>query len=190
MLNARRIGLLGQRRVFAVTSYLAYACAKLGIEAQLLDNRGGMLAEEARYLDREDALLAVSFTPYTPETIEIATAVAERGVPVLDLSRRAQNAYERAIGHLKKSLETDPRRRSVYDEMMEIYALKGEYGCQISYDRLSRRYKLTRIIHARRNEIESDLGGASARTARSTAAARLYAARPGRSALRQEPVAQ
>ena len=51
----------------------------------------------------------------------------QQGVPVLDLSRRAQRAYEKAIGHLKKSLESDPRRRSVYDEMMEIYALKGEY---------------------------------------------------------------
>lgn len=84
--GARRIGLLGQRRVFAVTSYLAYACAKLGLEAQLLDNRGGMLAEEARFLGREDALLAVSFTPYTPETIEIATAAAERGVPVVAIT--------------------------------------------------------------------------------------------------------
>lgn len=84
--GARRIGLLGQRRVFAVTSYLAYACAKLGIEAQLLDNRGGMLGEEVRYLGREDALLAVSFTPYTPETIEIATEVAERGVPVVAIT--------------------------------------------------------------------------------------------------------
>lgn len=84
--DARRIGLLGQRRVFAVTSYLAYACAKLGIEAQLLDNRGGMLVEEARYLGSGDALLAVSFTPYTPETIEVATEVAERGVPVVAIT--------------------------------------------------------------------------------------------------------
>jgi len=84
--GARRIGLLGQRRVFAVTSYLAYACAKLGMEAQLLDNRGGMLAEEARYLASDDALLAVSFTPYTPETIEIAAEVAGRGVPVVAIT--------------------------------------------------------------------------------------------------------
>jgi len=84
--GARRIGLLGQRRVFPVTSYLAYACAKLGIETQLLDNRGGLLAEEARFLSKDDALLAVSFTPYTPETIEVAAEVAERGVPVVAIT--------------------------------------------------------------------------------------------------------
>lgn len=48
--GARQIGLLGQRRVFPVVSYLAYACAKLGMDARLLDNRGGLLAEEARFL--------------------------------------------------------------------------------------------------------------------------------------------
>ena len=53
--------------------------------------------------------------------------LTEQGVPVQDLSARAQRAYERAIGHLKKALEVDPRRRSVYDQMMQIYALKGEY---------------------------------------------------------------
>jgi DNA-binding MurR/RpiR family transcriptional regulator len=84
--GARRVGLLGQRRVFPVTSYLAYACAKLGIETQLLDNRGGLLDEEARFLGHDDALLAVSFTPYTPETIEVAAEVAGRGVPVVAIT--------------------------------------------------------------------------------------------------------
>lgn len=49
------------------------------------------------------------------------------GVPVQELATRANAAYDRAIGHLEASLATDPRRRSVYDRMMEIYALKGEY---------------------------------------------------------------
>ncbi|MCY4158589.1 MAG: GWxTD domain-containing protein [Bacteroidetes bacterium] len=50
-----------------------------------------------------------------------------QGVNVVDLSKRAERAYLRAIGHFEKVLETDPKRRSVYDEMMRIYALKGEY---------------------------------------------------------------
>lgn len=50
------------------------------------------------------------------------------GVPVQDLAGRAQRAYDRAIGHLEQALATDPRRRSVYDRLMEIYALKGEYA--------------------------------------------------------------
>lgn len=52
----------------------------------------------------------------------------QMGVPVQRLASRAQQAYDRAIGHLRSALQTDPRRRSVYDHLMQIYALKGEYG--------------------------------------------------------------
>ena len=67
-----------------------------------------------------------------PNTVFLADrfdldALRRLGVPVQDLARRAQVAYERAIDHLNASLATDPRRRSVYDRLMEIYALKGEY---------------------------------------------------------------
>ena len=51
----------------------------------------------------------------------------EQGVPVLDLSRRAQQAYERAVSHLEGALTSDPLRHSVYRQLMKIYALKGEY---------------------------------------------------------------
>ena len=54
-------------------------------------------------------------------------ALEEQGVPFQDLSARAQRAYDRAIGHLQTALESDPRRRSVYDAMMQVHALKGEY---------------------------------------------------------------
>lgn len=52
----------------------------------------------------------------------------EQGVPVLDLSGRAQYAYEHAITHLEGALESDPLRHSVYRQLMKIYALKGEYA--------------------------------------------------------------
>ncbi len=67
-----------------------------------------------------------------PNTVFLADrfdidALERQGVPVQDLARRAQTAYEKAIEHLEASLASDPRRRSVYDRMMEIFALKGEY---------------------------------------------------------------
>jgi DNA-binding MurR/RpiR family transcriptional regulator len=45
-----------------------------------------MLAEESRFLGADDALLAISFTPYTPETIDVAAEAAERGVPVVAMT--------------------------------------------------------------------------------------------------------
>ena len=58
-------------------------------------------------------------------------ALEEQGVPIQDLSARAQRAYDAAIGHLEKALASDPRRRSVYDAMMEVHALKGEYAAAL-----------------------------------------------------------
>ncbi|MDA0378340.1 MAG: tetratricopeptide repeat protein [Bacteroidetes bacterium] len=54
-------------------------------------------------------------------------ALEKQGIPVIDLSGRAQEAYDRAIYHLHAALDSDPRQRSVYDHLMEIYALKGEF---------------------------------------------------------------
>ena len=86
---AETIYLLGQRRAFPIASYLAYAFGKLGIRAVLLDNVGAMLAEQAACAGPRDALLAISFTPYTPSTVEGATAVAQRGTPVVAITDSA-----------------------------------------------------------------------------------------------------
>lgn len=54
-------------------------------------------------------------------------ALRTQGVPVVDLSRRAELAYRRAVGHLRAALATDPFRREVYGDLMRVYALKGEW---------------------------------------------------------------
>ena len=50
-----------------------------------------------------------------------------QGIAVLELSRRADKAYEQAVFHLTRALEVDPRRRPVYDEFMRLYALADEW---------------------------------------------------------------
>lgn len=50
-----------------------------------------------------------------------------RGVAVTDFAPRARAAYERATVHLEKALEADPRRRDVYDHVIRLAALSGEY---------------------------------------------------------------
>lgn len=84
--RAGTIYLLGQRRAFPVASYLAYSLAKLGLRATLLDNVASMLPEQADTVGPGDVLLAISFTPYTPSTVETASALARRGVPVVAIT--------------------------------------------------------------------------------------------------------
>ena len=55
-------------------------------------------------------------------------AMEEQGVVVTDYSRRAQAAYARAIGHLRQALASDPRRRAVYDHVVRLAVIAGDYG--------------------------------------------------------------
>lgn len=87
--RADTIFLLGQRRAFPVAAHLSHVLPELGLPARLLDNVGGMLDEQARQPRSTDALLAVSLTPDTGGTIEAASAIARRGVPVVAITDSA-----------------------------------------------------------------------------------------------------
>src|SRR5690606_5738478 len=60
------------------------------------------------------------------DRFDIETLRAQ-GATVMDLSARADRAYDRAVFHLRRALESDPRRRSVYDEFMRLYGLAGAW---------------------------------------------------------------
>jgi DNA-binding MurR/RpiR family transcriptional regulator len=80
---ARGVAVLGSRRSFPLAGYAAYALRTLGIRCELIDQMGGMAGEQAALLGEGDALLAISFTPYTPLTVELTAGCAQRGIPVV-----------------------------------------------------------------------------------------------------------
>jgi len=84
--RAGTIYLLGNRRAFPAASYLSYLFGKLDMRHHLLTNLAHMGASELSGATAGDALIAISFTPYTPATVEIATAASERGIPVISIT--------------------------------------------------------------------------------------------------------
>ena len=80
------IYLLGMRRAFPVTFYLAYALGKLGVRAVLVDHIAGLAPEQLAEASKRDALVAISFTPYTPMTVDLTDRLASRGVPIIALT--------------------------------------------------------------------------------------------------------
>lgn len=84
--EARSISLVGNRRVYPVALYLAYALRKLGIRCELIDNAGGLGHRQIELLDRTDVVLAVSFTPYAAETLDLSSAAARRGAGVVAIT--------------------------------------------------------------------------------------------------------
>ncbi len=87
--GAGTIHLLGLRRAFPVASYLAYALGKLQVPANLVDHVGALAGEQIGAARDGDALIAISFTPYTPATIELANAFSARGFPVVAITDSA-----------------------------------------------------------------------------------------------------
>lgn len=84
--RAETIYLLGLRRAFPVTAYLAYALGKLGFRAALVDQVGALGPEQLGQAGRRDALVAVSFAPYTPATVELTVQASGRKVPVIAIT--------------------------------------------------------------------------------------------------------
>lgn len=84
--DARTVYLIGLRRSFPVTSYMAYAMGKLGIRTLLVDGVAGLGAEQAGFAQKGDAAIAISFTPYASETVALTQQVREAGARVVALT--------------------------------------------------------------------------------------------------------
>jgi len=87
--RAETIYCLGQRRAFSVVHYLTYALAQLGLPARLIDNVGGMGPEQIARAGGRDALIAVSFAPYSPFTVDLARAAHRARTPIVVMTDSA-----------------------------------------------------------------------------------------------------
>jgi len=105
--QARTIYVLGQRRAFPVTAYLAYAFGKLGVRVVLIDNVAGLAPEQGGFASGEDALLAISFTPYSPVTVDFTTSAARRGVPVVAVTDSPFSPLTQAADVVLEVVEAD-----------------------------------------------------------------------------------
>jgi DNA-binding MurR/RpiR family transcriptional regulator len=86
---AETIYLAGFRRSFCVAHYLAYALAQLGVKAFLIDNVGGLGPDQTASATERDALIAISFSPYSPITIALAERAREQRTPIVVITDSA-----------------------------------------------------------------------------------------------------
>lgn len=81
---APTIHVIGLRRAFPIASYLTYAFEKMEIPAMLHDGVGNFNMRHA--LRPGDALIAITFAPYTQDTIDMARFASESGHEVVALT--------------------------------------------------------------------------------------------------------
>ncbi len=89
--TARRIWCLGHRSSYAPAYHFAYVAGLYGAPTRLLDGPGGIGADGLNAAMVDDALLAVSFAPYTRATVEIAASASRAGIDVVALTDDASS---------------------------------------------------------------------------------------------------
>ncbi len=84
--KARDIYLLGLGGSFPVATHLAYVLRKLGRRVVLLDGIGGSIREQSHPATSEDALVAISFRNYYPDTARLFPELVARRVPAISIT--------------------------------------------------------------------------------------------------------
>src|SRR3990170_643267 len=84
--QARDIYLLGLGGSFPVATHLAYVLRKLGRRVMLLDGIGGSIHEQSHPAGPEDALVAISFRNYYPDTARLFPELVARGVTAISIT--------------------------------------------------------------------------------------------------------
>src|SRR5688572_851375 len=84
--KARDIYLLGLGGSFPVATHLAYVLRKLGRRVVLLDGIGGSIHEQSHPASAEDALIAISFRNYYPDTARVFPELVARRVPAISIT--------------------------------------------------------------------------------------------------------
>jgi DNA-binding MurR/RpiR family transcriptional regulator len=84
--KAGDIYLLGLGGSFPVAAHLAYVLRKLGRRVVLLDGIGGSIQEQSHPASSNDALVAISFKSYYPDTARLFPELVARNVPAISIT--------------------------------------------------------------------------------------------------------
>ncbi|GLS87640.1 RpiR family transcriptional regulator [Cypionkella aquatica] len=90
---ADTVHIIGLRRAFPVASYLAYVFDKMAVPAMLHEGTGKL--DHRHALRPGDAVLAITFAPYSEETISLAQDARARGLKVVALTDRITSPLAR-----------------------------------------------------------------------------------------------
>lgn len=103
--RAAVIHVVGMRRAFPVASYLAYVFEKMTVPAMLHEGAGKL--DQRHALRSGDAVLAISFAPYSEGTLVLAADARARGLAVVALTDTLSSPLARAADAVLTVQEVD-----------------------------------------------------------------------------------
>lgn len=98
MRKARHIYIVGMRSLYPVAFYLSYGCRMFMSNVTLVSGPGGTFADELRTIGKEDLLIALSYDPYSRDTVAAVDFAADRGARVISITDSVVSAISKE-GH-------------------------------------------------------------------------------------------
>ncbi len=95
--QAETIYIVGLRRSFSIASYLTYALRHVGRRTILIDGLGGMFNEQLGMIGEKDAVIAISFTPYANETVEMVEKAVSSGAKLVSITDSRSARYPHSV---------------------------------------------------------------------------------------------
>ncbi|MDH3747440.1 MAG: MurR/RpiR family transcriptional regulator [Gammaproteobacteria bacterium] len=117
--TSRRVYVLGLRGAYAPAFLFHYTHQLFHDKCQMLDTRAGVFADQLRGLNEQDALLVVSFPPYTQLTIDAVDYAAESGVQIVAIT---DSVLSPAAHSAKHTIVTSNESSSFYHSFIGALA--------------------------------------------------------------------
>lgn len=133
IVEAGIVGVVGVRRSFPVASYLAYSLLQAEKKTVFIDGVGGLARQQMQALGKDDLLIAVSFQPYSEETIATVNEATARGTRVIAISDSVVSPIAAPAETVLLVRETEVRKfRSLSASMCLAQALVINYALEAS----------------------------------------------------------
>lgn len=127
--QARVIHVVGLRRAFGPASYLTYLLAGFEAPVRQFTALGDMADAETLLVSPDDALVAISFPSYRPETRSIVATAGASGSEIVAITDSHLSPIARSASHvLLTDQGADAGFRSVVGSVVTVQALAMEYG--------------------------------------------------------------
>lgn len=103
--HAGTLHVVGLRRAYPVASYLTYVFEKMQVPAMLHDGAGKL--DHRHAMRAGDACIAITFAPYSDETLALAQDAQARGLPVIGITDRLTSPLARHAATILTVPEVD-----------------------------------------------------------------------------------
>lgn len=138
LIAARHVYVLGLRSCFGLAHYFHYTFGMVAQDCRLIDGSGGTFLETLRGIGPGDVMLAISFRPYSADTVKAVEIAVEAGAAVVAVTDSPVSPIARPARHTMIADTTSPNFfHSLVGPLALVEQLVATAVCKIGDEGLS-----------------------------------------------------